>query len=92
MKNGICRNCRQQAVFTKKADGDYAIPVRTLSVAAVYHYICANCGYIENYILDDNKLRQISQNWDYVPATDKPKNDDDDDDEAVQPDRTERQE
>ena len=57
MKNGICRNCRQQSVFTKKADGDYAIPIRTLSVAAVYHYVCANCGYIENYILDDNKLR-----------------------------------
>lgn len=67
MKNGICRNCRQQAIFTKKADGDYAVIVRTFSVAAVYHYVCANCGYIENYILDENKLRQISQTWAFVP-------------------------
>ena len=82
MKNGICRNCRKQSVFKKKADPDYAIPVRTLSVAAVYHFVCANCGYIENYILDDGKLKQISNNWDYViPEVDKPKNDDDDEED-----------
>jgi RNase P subunit RPR2 len=79
MKNGICRNCRQQTVFKKKADPDYSIPIRTLSVAAVYHFVCANCGYIENYILEENKLRQIENNWEYIiPAQDKPKPSDDD--------------
>jgi hypothetical protein len=81
MKNGICRNCRKQTVFTKKADPDYAIPIKTLSVAAVYLFVCANCGCIENYILEEGKLRQIENTWEYVvPEIEKRKNDEDDDD------------
>ncbi|MCU0512727.1 MAG: hypothetical protein MUE40_09165 [Anaerolineae bacterium] len=82
MKHGICRNCRQQAVFKKKADADYAIPIKTLSVSAVYHFICANCGYIENYILDAGKLRQIEQHWEYVPPQDAPRRTDEDDEDG----------
>lgn len=73
MKQGICRACRKQTVFKKKADPDYAIPIKTLSVAAVYHFVCANCGYIENYILEEGKLRQIETHWEYVvPQADPP--------------------
>ncbi len=85
MKNGICRNCRKQSVFRKKADQDYTIPIRSFSVAAVYHFVCANCGYIENYILDDGKLRQIANNWEYVLPYDEPSPYEDDEGSAWTP-------
>ena len=66
MTRGICRNCGAHAVFKKQAYSDYSIPVRAFSVTTVHHFVCARCGYTENYVLDGKKLQQIANNWDYV--------------------------
>jgi hypothetical protein len=29
-------------------------------------YVCIDCGYVESYILDSEKLREIKANWPHV--------------------------
>jgi predicted nucleic-acid-binding Zn-ribbon protein len=29
-------------------------------------YVCANCGYFENYIADQSKLADIASKWERV--------------------------
>jgi hypothetical protein len=31
--------------------------------AALSHYVCANCGYVEIYIEEATKLREIAEKW-----------------------------
>ena len=33
-------------------------------MAALGNYVCTDCGYVESYISDMDKLVEISQKWD----------------------------
>lgn len=70
MKNGVCPKCKSSEVFSG-ADimlksgpfGSNSIPVNLTSIAALDNYVCAHCGYVESYVLDSKKLKEISQKW-----------------------------
>jgi hypothetical protein len=39
-------------------------------LAAVTNYVCADCGYLESYLLDHDDRAQIRAGWQRVPPTD----------------------
>ncbi len=70
MKDGICPKCKSNEVFSG-ADimlksgpfGSNSIPVNLTSIAALDNYVCVHCGYVESYVVDSKKLKEISQGW-----------------------------
>ena len=70
MKDGICPKCKSNEVFwggdiilKSGPFGSNSIPVNLTSMAALDNYVCAHCGYLESYVLDSKKLKEISQKW-----------------------------
>ena len=70
MKDGKCPKCGSDKVFhgidiPAKAGpfGSNSIPVTLVSIAALDNYVCAACGYVESYIAESAKLREISMKW-----------------------------
>lgn len=43
--------------------GSNSIPVNLTSIAALDNYVCTQCGYVESYISDPSKLKEISIRW-----------------------------
>lgn len=46
--------------------GSNSIPVTGFSSAALDNYVCVNCGYVESYIANPDKLRKIAEKWEAV--------------------------
>jgi hypothetical protein len=48
-----------------RENNGYSTTLRTggLSYARLDAYVCANCGYVENYLSDKEKLCQIAEKW-----------------------------
>ncbi len=70
MKQGKCPKCSSTEVYCGsdiklKAGpfGSNAIPVSLTSIAALDNYVCTQCGYVESYISDPSKLKEISIRW-----------------------------
>ena len=70
MKSGKCPKCQSEAVyvgsevFPKSGPfGSNAIPVSLTSMAALDNYVCGDCGYVEQYIADDSKRKEIARKW-----------------------------
>jgi len=70
MKNGKCPKCGSDKVycgvdvFPKSGPfGSNSIPISLTSIAAVDNYVCTDCGYVERYIAESEKLREIAQKW-----------------------------
>ncbi len=69
MKNGTCPRCNSSNVF-KKTKGAY-FGNGMLTVGSSFDimgsefesYVCTECGYFENYILDKPKLQEVQQKW-----------------------------
>jgi len=40
-----------------------SIPISLTSIAALDNYVCAACGYVESYIADAEKLKEIQKKW-----------------------------
>ena len=69
MKNGTCPKCNSSNVF-KKIKGVFFgvlnVNVNTrfsIMGSEFESYVCTDCGYFENYILDKPKLQQVQQKW-----------------------------
>ena len=71
MKDGKCPKCgsadvRSSAGVKNRLDEEHGIQIgggllpRT---ARIENYVCISCGYVENYILDQKKLRMIAERW-----------------------------
>jgi hypothetical protein len=43
--------------------GSNSIPITMLSIAALDNYVCVECGYVESYIAEQTKLREILKRW-----------------------------
>jgi len=43
--------------------GSNSIPISIVSIAALDNYVCTDCGYIERYIADPEKLKEIGKKW-----------------------------
>ncbi len=70
MKDGICSKCGADAVYAGKdvfpksgPFGCNTIPVGLTSVAALDNYVCVTCGYLESYVADEDKLKEIARKW-----------------------------
>ena len=69
MKNGQCPKCNSSDVFNKErgvlygtglviSTGGLGLPSQEFE-----SYVCTNCGYFENYIVDQAKLIQVKEKW-----------------------------
>jgi predicted nucleic-acid-binding Zn-ribbon protein len=72
MRTGLCPKCGSGNVFMKKegvriSDDGLRIPTGMIVQHSPYiSYVCTDCGYFENYIVDKPKLAEIAQKWDAV--------------------------
>ena len=70
MKNGQCPKCGSQEIYFSEKGGGIGGREQTLEVknsGSPYAYawqtfLCANCGYYENYLLDAQKIASIKAN------------------------------
>ena len=74
MRNGICPKCNAATIYTKKRgagfEGGLYVHTSMVSSGTDYiSYVCATCGYFENYIGNEDKLRQVAEKWDAVPPS-----------------------
>ncbi len=70
MKDGICPKCGSHAVYSgvdvlMKGGGHGAntIPITSFTGARLDNYVCGECGYVESYIADREKLEKIIDKW-----------------------------
>ena len=70
MKEGKCPKCGSEGVYSgtdiypkNGPFGSNSIPVSILSIAALDNYVCGECGYVESYVADKSKLREIAKKW-----------------------------
>ena len=70
MKTGVCPKCQSTEIYSgtdiplkKGPFGSNAIPVSITSIAALDNYVCIDCGYVERYIGEDEKLKEIQRKW-----------------------------
>ncbi len=75
MKSGVCPKCKSTNVYAgskvpwkKGAQAQYAIKVSAASAAALDHYVCTDCGYVERYVCSSSDLETISRKWPRVPS------------------------
>jgi predicted nucleic-acid-binding Zn-ribbon protein len=70
MKNGNCPKCGSSNVY-HETNGIY-VPntlgtfIRTADGnvgSRTDDYICADCGYIERYVADEHKLKEVARVW-----------------------------
>lgn len=73
MKNGNCPKCGSGEVYSGidliLKGGPFAsnsIPVSLTSLAPLDNYVCVTCGYVERYISERSKLKEIARKWDRV--------------------------
>jgi predicted nucleic-acid-binding Zn-ribbon protein len=73
MKNGKCPKCGAGDVYCGKdiqlkagPFGSNSIPVSLTSIAALDNYVCIQCGYLERYVAEPSKLKEIFTKWDKV--------------------------
>lgn len=70
MKNGKCPKCGSNEVFVASdlplksgPFGSNSIPISLTSMAALDNYVCVDCGLVERYVADEDKLREIAKKW-----------------------------
>lgn len=43
--------------------GSNSIPVSLVSLASLDNYVCTDCGYLESYVAEQDKLQEIAAKW-----------------------------
>ena len=78
MKTGTCPKCASETVYSgasiplkKGPFGSNSIPISLTSVAALDNYVCAECGYVESYVSNAERLAEISEKWVHVKEIDR---------------------
>ncbi|MBW1724283.1 MAG: hypothetical protein GQ571_11290 [Desulfobacterales bacterium] len=76
MKQGKCPRCGSEEVHSgfevlpkSGPFGSNSIPISIVSIAALDNYVCTDCGYLERYIADAEKLKEIVKKWPKVSET-----------------------
>ena len=77
MRNGLCPKCRSRNVYVKENgvkigeySGVYVYTSMITKSSPLESYICADCGYFENFIADPAKLMEVTLTWTKVaPST-----------------------
>jgi len=70
VKQGKCPKCGSEGVYSGAGVsaksgpfGSNSIPITLLSIAALDNYVCTDCGYVESYVADAAKLKEIAERW-----------------------------
>jgi len=70
LKQGKCPKCDSEEIFAgvdvlpkSGPFGSNSIPISVVSIAALDNYVCTQCGYLERYVADAEKLKEISKKW-----------------------------
>jgi predicted nucleic-acid-binding Zn-ribbon protein len=70
LKQGKCPKCGSENVYegvdvVPKSGpfGSNSIPISIVSIAALDNYVCKECGYLERYIAEPEKLEEIGKKW-----------------------------
>ena len=72
MKNGTCPKCGASSIYKRTAGisrGDGGVHIYTSAVtkpSKLDDFTCLQCGYIESYIPDPDKLQAIEKSWSKV--------------------------
>jgi hypothetical protein len=76
MKDGKCPKCNSTTVYTKRqgikfgSDNFFYVSISSermsRSVQEVDHYLCNNCGYLEIYVENKEKLEAVAKDWNKV--------------------------
>jgi predicted nucleic-acid-binding Zn-ribbon protein len=62
MKNGICPKCREPEVYVSGEDlHKVSLPLSMWTKTALKIYICASCGYLEQYVQDEKVYRNLAE-------------------------------
>ena len=76
VKTGVCPKCQSTEIYSgsdiplkKGPFGSNAIPVSMTSMAALDNYVCVDCGYVESYVGEGEKLQEIQRKWVRVAET-----------------------
>lgn len=77
MKNGKCPKCGSSKIYSA-ADlplkggpfGSNTIPVSLASMAPLDNYVCTDCGFMESYVADKVKRKEIARKWTAVNESD----------------------
>ena len=63
MKSGKCPKCDSSDIYALGERNDESLRISAMSAAWITNLVCANCGYVEKYIMDSAKRAQITQKW-----------------------------
>lgn len=73
MKNGKCPKCGSIEIYAARnlplksgPFGSNSIPISLTSMAALDNYVCVDCGLVERYVADEQKLNEITKKWEPV--------------------------
>jgi len=73
VRTGRCPKCGSSSIYTRRngiGEESGARYIHGLSlittVTPVDTYLCTDCGYFENYIVDKGKLSTAAEKWDKV--------------------------
>jgi predicted nucleic-acid-binding Zn-ribbon protein len=79
MKNGRCPKCGSNKIYAATdlplKGGPFAsnsIPVSLTSMASLDNYVCIECGLVESYVAEKDKLAEIARKWTAVNEDMKP--------------------
>ncbi len=77
LKTGTCPKCHSHEIFSgarvalkKGPFGSNSIPIGLTSIAALDNFVCGECGYVESYVSDTQKLVEIARKWEQVQLED----------------------
>lgn len=81
LKDGLCPVCGSRQVKSGQAVADKAglggsnrIPINAVFAVPLDNFVCADCGYVESYILDRAVLNRIEREWQKVLTTENREN------------------
>ena len=73
MKENKCPKCGSSDIYAGidvyPKSGPFtsnSIPISLTSIAALDNYVCVACGYVESYVAETEKLKEISKKWEKV--------------------------
>jgi hypothetical protein len=73
MKNGQCPRCNSNEIYFARdlplkggPFGSNSIPISLTSMAPLDNYVCGQCGLVESYVAQKDKMEEITRKWSRV--------------------------
>ena len=73
MRSGICPKCKTPTVYRKRGglgfgggDGVYVRTAWATRASEAEHYICTRCGFFEIYVVDEQKMAEVTSAWEKI--------------------------